>query len=192
MPKLYFRHGTMNSSKTANLLMVHHNYKTQGKRVVLLKPEIDTRYGDSIIKSRTGMEIDADIIVRSDTDIYQEIEKYMIEPLDCVLVDECQFLKPHHIDILRDLTEHFPVVCYGLRTDYMTNLFPGSKRLMEIADTIEEIKTTCVDCNKKAIINAKFVVENGEKIIVRYGNSEPDLGAEEKYQPMCFDCWAEL
>lgn len=186
MPKLYFRYGPMNSSKTANLLMVAHNYRAQGKKVVLMKPALDTRFGQTMIVSRaitTGGI--ADILVEPewsnfsiDNDVY------------CVLVDEAQFLTEKNVEGLRKLAETVPVICYGLRTDYRSYLFPGSKRLMELADSIEEIKTICVECNRKATMNAKFYVQNGGKVIVRDGSSEPDLGAEEKYQPMCWLCYS--
>ena len=109
--------------------------------------------------------------------------------ISCILVDECQFLTKDQIDQLRELTHFYPVICYGLRTDYKLNLFAGSKRLMEIADSIEEIKTTCNFCYKKAIINMKFILENGIKISCREGSSEPDIGCEEKYIPVCWICW---
>ena len=183
MPKLYFRYGAMNSSKTANLLMVAHNYRSQGKNVILIKPNIDNRVDVLQITSRMGISMKADIVVTSDTDLSQ------IQHTDCILVDECQFLTPLQIEQLRVLTNTTPVICYGLRTDYKTILFPASKRLMELADNIEEIKTVCVYCNSKAIINAKFTIENEQKYILKQGSSEPEIGAEEKYQAMCWYCW---
>lgn len=108
-----------------------------------------------------------------------------------ILVDEAQFLSKNNVNALREITEEYPVVCYGLRTDYMGNFFEGSKRLMEISDSIEEIKTVCVDCDRKAIINAKFYVENQKKIIIKKGENSIELGAEEKYQPMCWKCWTK-
>lgn len=226
MPKLYFRYGTMNSSKTANLLMVAYNYKSQGKKVVLMKPSIDTRFGANNIKSRAVQEMEADIIILPCRRVFE-----LPNDVSCVLVDEAQFLTPINVEGLRNLSQHVPVICYGLRTDYKAYLFPGSKRLLELADTIEEIKTICVNCNKKAIINAKFfyhsvysisedieerhdvddlaecetitvrdgnetrvytVCENvnkRKKVILKSGSDKPDLGSEEKYQPMCWSCW---
>lgn len=185
MPKLYFRYGTMNSSKTANLLMVSYNYKTQGKKVILIKPSIDIRFNKNEISSRAiKNSMKADIIATSSMNIFA-----IPDDTSCVLVDEVQFMSIDNINALRKLTLKVPVICYGLRTDYRSQLFSGSKRLMEIADTIEEIKTVCVNCNKKAIINAKFFTNNTSKIITRDGSEEPDLGAEEKYQPMCWFCW---
>lgn len=186
MPKLYFRYGTMNSSKTANLLMVAHNYRSQGKNVVLMKPQLDNRFGVDTITSRAVEETKADIIVSPDTDTFQ-----IPDSVKCVLVDEAQFLSEKNIEALRLLTTHMPVICYGLRTDYRSRLFPGSKRLLELSDTIEEIKNVCVLCERKAIINAKFYVHGETRLIVREGSGEPDLGAEEKYQPMCWECWKD-
>ena len=108
-----------------------------------------------------------------------------------MLVDEAQFLSEKNVEALRALTKQIPVICYGLRTDYRSRLFTGSKRLLELADVIEEIKTICVKCDRKAIINSKFYTDNVNRIIVRDGSEEPDLGAEEKYQPMCWKCWTE-
>jgi len=181
MPKLYFRYGTMNSSKTANLLMVAHNYDNQQRNCLLLKPKLDTRFGADTVNSRAGLSRKCDYLIDGEFDI----STIDVKDVSCILVEECQFLDPIHIDQLRTLTEFTPVICYGLRTDYKTNLFAGSKRLLELADSIEEIKTVCVQCGKKAIINAKFI-DNG---IVKEGSSEPDLGAEEKYIAMCWSCW---
>lgn len=179
MPKLYFRYGTMNSSKTMNLLMVSHNYEQQGKKVIVIKPEIDTRFGANNIKSRTGIQRDADIIVGENDNIIIERD------VACVLVDESQFLHPDQIDQLRRISMYVPVICYGLRTDYRSKLFPGSKRLMELADSIEEIKTTCVKCPKKSIINMKCI----DGRVIKTGNGDPDLGCDEKYLPVCWKCW---
>ena len=194
MPKLYFRYGAMNSSKTANLLMVAHNYRSQGKNILLMKPSIDTRFGESVIASRAVGGMNADIVIFPDTNIITSIEFGVLGgliPADihCVLVDEAQFLSEKNVEELRRMTDHFPVICYGLRSDYRTRLFTGAKRLMELADTIEEVKTTCVQCDRKAIINAKFNQDGETKVIIREGSSKPDLGAEEKYQAMCWKCW---
>lgn len=185
MPKLYFRYGAMNSSKTANLLMVSHNYQTQSKQILLIKPNIDTRFGTDTINSRIGLSEKVHISASIDTDL----SKIDTEDIQCILVDECQFLTPEQIEQLRELTTIVPVICYGLRTDYRSKLFPGSQRLMELADNIEEIKTTCVNCNKKAIINAKFRKNHQDKIIIKHGSDIPELGAEDKYQAMCWGCW---
>ena len=128
MPKLYFRHGAVSSAKTLNLLAVVHNYRSQGKSCLLMKPEMDSRFGTDVVKSRAGLEQEADILLSSSTNI---LSIPRADKLHCVLVDECQFLDPAHIDQLREVTEawNVPVICYGLRTDFRTHLFPASKRL---------------------------------------------------------------
>lgn len=147
MAKLYFRHGAVSSAKTLNLLAVSHNYKSQGKEVILMKPAMDTRFGKDSVKSRAGLQQDADILIDATTDLLS-ISAETRKNVSCVLVDEAQFLSPMHIDQLRTITLEWkvPVIAYGLRTDFRTNLFPGSRRLMEVADTIEEVKTTCYFC----------------------------------------------
>ena len=181
MPKLYFRYGTMNSSKTMNLLMVAHNYEQQGIKVILIKPLIDSRFEEKYITSRTGFKKKADIVLGKDDRILMSYG----EDIGCVLVDEVQFLSEDQIDELRVLSLKTPVICYGLRTDYRSFLFPGAKRLMELADSIEEIKTICMYCSKKSIINMKH--SNG--IVIKYGDGSPDIGCEEKYLPVCWSCW---
>lgn len=182
MAKLYFRHGTMSSAKTLNLLAVAHNYRTQGKRVLLLKPRLDTRFGAGSIVSRAGLEAQADLLVDEATPLPREL----FEGLDCVLVDESQFLPPSVVDRLRALTldPGVPVICYGLRTDFKTRLFPGSQRLLELADSIEEVKVTCAFCNRKAVFNMRFV--DGQP--TRDG-AQIELGSDEKYAPTCCACF---
>ena len=187
MPKLYFRYGVMNSSKTANLLMVAHNYTQQDKKILLLKPCLDTRYKQTSITSRIGIEKEVDILLEDDTDLLQ----LDLDLIQCILVDECQFLTSKHVDQLRILTLKVPVICYGLRTDSATNLFEGSKRLMELSDSIEEIKSTCSVCDKKAIVNAKYILDDeiDRKIIVKTIENQIDIGAEDKYTALCWQCW---
>ena len=186
MPKLYFRYGTMNSSKSSNLLMVAYNYISQCRKIILIKPKCDTRFGkNEIISSRALEGIKADILLEPDTCNF-----YIENGVECVLVDECQFLSEKNVEGLRLISQIIPVICYGLRTDYKGKLFIGSKRLMEIADEIEEIKTICINCNNKAIMNAKYYRNSdGKKIITKEGNNVIELGSEEKYQPMCWKCW---
>jgi thymidine kinase len=190
MPKLYFRYGTMNSSKTANLLMVAWNYRLQCRKVLLVKPIFEDRFGVNVIRSRAmSSGVEADLIIDKN---WSEIENVKTDGLACVLVDEAQFLSEKNVDSLRELAKKVPVICYGLRTDYRTKLFEGSKRLLEVADVIEEIKNVCINCDKKAIINAKFYKkEDGDRVIIRYGSNELDIGAEEKYQPMCWNCFSK-
>jgi thymidine kinase len=187
MPKLYFRYGTVSSAKTLNLLAVAHNYKSQGKKVIVMKPSIDTRFGQDTVTSRAGLEKKADVIIETDTNLL-DIHSGLRDKLHCVLVDEVQFLEPRHIDQLRSITLLWdvPVICYGLRTDFRSHLFPGSQRLLELADNIEEVKTTCHFCNRKGVFNLKhaegFATNEGPSI---------QLGAEEKYFPACFACYRE-
>lgn len=177
MAKLYFRYGTMDSAKTLNLLAVAHNYRKQGKRVLLAKPSLDDRFGDRSVSSRAGLSHEADLLLEPDT----LLDLGALRGADCVLVDEAQFLSPAVIDQLRLVTLrlNLPVICYGLRTDFQTRGFPGSLRLMEIADSIEEVKVTCQHCGRKAVFNLRTAdgraVVEGEQI---------SLGDEE-YVPVC-------
>lgn len=177
MAKLYFRHGAMESAKTMNLLAVAHNYRKQGKQVLLLKPALDDRYGQARIASRTGMEAPADLLVADDTVF--ELDRF--RGIDCVLVDEAQFMSPAIIDQLRvlSLALDIPVICYGLRTDFRTRAFPGALRLLELADSIEEVKVTCQFCGRKAVFNLRSAdgraVVEGEQIVL--GDIE--------YAPVC-------
>jgi len=179
----------MNSSKSANLLMVAWNYRLQCRKVLLVKPRADERFGVNVIRSRAmGSGVEADLVI----DENWSGEKVETDGLSCILVDEAQFLSEKNIDAFRQLSKKVPVICYGLRTDYRTRLFEGSKRLFEVADVLEEIKNVCVNCEKKAIINAKFYKkENGDKVIMQDGSAEVDLGSEEKYQPMCWNCFSQ-
>lgn len=182
MAKLYFRYGTMGSAKTLNLLAVAHNYQEQGKTVSLMKPKIDVRFGELTIRSRAGLEKEVHYLLEDDTVLdFKEFSQH-----DCLLVDEAQFVSPLVIDQFRKLTIEMdvPVICYGLRTDFRSQLFPGAKRLMEIADSIEEVKTTCNFCGKKAIFNMKFI--DGQASL---GGPTIDLGAEEKYLATCTHCY---
>ncbi|HEY8375351.1 MAG TPA: thymidine kinase [Nannocystis sp.] len=181
MAKLYFRHGTMDSAKTLNLLAVAHNYRSQGKRVLLLKPRIDDRFGAGSIASRAGLHADADLLLDPDS----VLDPAMFEGIDCVLVDEAQFLSARVIEQLRVLTHNGPpVICYGLRTDFRTRLFEGSQRLLELADSIEEVKVTCQFCNRKAIFNLRH--DGGA---ARTEGEQIQLGGSESYAPACFACY---
>lgn len=181
MAKLYFRHGTMDSAKTLNLLAVAHNYRSQGKRVLLLKPRLDDRFGAAAIASRAGLHAEADLLVDPDSTLDPEL----FAGVDCVLVDEAQFLSAAVIEQLRVLTRDGPpVICYGLRTDFRTRLFEGSRRLLELADSIEEVKVTCQFCNRKAIFNLR--VEGG---VAATEGAQIQLGGSESYAPACFNCY---
>ena len=182
MAKLYFRYGTVGSAKTLNLLAVAHNYQQQGKRVLIIKPELDDRYGREVVHSRAGVEKRADLLVGPNT----ELRTQSFVGVDCILVDEAQFLAGAIIDQLRAVTyeQDIPVICYGLRTDFRRGLFDGARRLMELADSIEEVKTTCNYCNRKAVFNLKLI--DGQPTL---DGPTIDLGAEEKYLPACARCY---
>lgn len=184
MAKLYFRYGTVGSAKTLNLLAVAHNYQQQDKRAFIIKPELDVRFGRDLVHSRAGVEKRADLLVSAET----VLDLATLEGIDCVLVDEAQFLSPALIEqlraVARDLT--IPVICYGLRTDFRTSLFDGARRLLELADSIEEIKTTCNFCNRKAVFNLKLA--DGVPTVA---GPTIDLGTEEKYLPACACCYHE-
>jgi thymidine kinase len=184
MAKLYFRFGTVGSAKTLNLLAVAHTYRQQGKEVLLLKPALDTRFGQDPIRSRAGLEKNADLLLQADTDL----SSLPIDSVACILVDEVQFLQPAQIEQLRQITMHggVPCICYGLRTDFRGRLFPGAQRLLELADSIEEIKMTCAFCHKKAIFSLKHVQGRGS-----IAGPSVDLGAEEKYFPVCARCYEQ-
>ena len=184
MAKLYFRYGTVGSAKTLNLLAVAHNYRQQGKEILILKPALDVRFGREVVHSRAGLETPADMLVTPDSTL--DLEQFSGK--SCILVDEAQFLSARVIDQLRTIasTLNTPVICYGLRSDFRGNLFEGSRRLFEMADSIEEVKTTCAWCNRKAIMNLKHV--NG---VATVEGPSVDLGAEEKYFPACYPCYTE-
>ncbi len=190
LAKLYFRHGTMDSAKTLNLLAVAHNYRSQGKKVLLVKPRLDDRFGAAAIRSRAGVEATADLLVDPDT----RFDPAQFAGIDCVLVDEAQFLAPAVVDQLRALTRNGPpVLCYGLRSDFRTHLFPGSQRLLEVADSIEEIKVTCQFCNRKAIFNLRMQASPGLAAADRAAEldgPQVELGSNDRYAPACFPCYS--
>lgn len=186
MAKLYFRYGAVGSAKTLNLLAVAHNYRQQDKRVLIVKPGLDTRFGANQVRSRAGLEQQADVVLHAG----KKVDEAQLAGVDCLLVDEAQFLEPVVIDQLRHIAIAFgiPVICYGLRTDFRRNLFPGSQRLLELADSIEEVKTTCAFCNRKAIYNLKMF--DGRVVGPEVGGAVVDLGCEEKYLPACAGCYS--
>ena len=185
MAKLYFKYGAMGSSKTAQALITKYNYEENDLNVWLLKPGIDTRDGVKILRSRIGLESPADIIAPG-TDIYLLFQDTQEGKCDVIIVDECQFLTESQIDQLRALVNDYniPVMCFGLRTDFQTRLFPGSRRLMEVADTIQEIKTIC-DCGAKATVNARI---DGDGHIITQG-AQVVLGGNDSYIAMCHKCY---
>ena len=172
MGTVIFRYGAMGASKTANLLMMRYNYLERNMKPILLKPMVENRDGNLVIKSRIGLSADA-----------MYVEEYVKHPIecDCIIVDECQFLSESQVDALVDLADEFkiPIAFYGLKTDFQSHLFEGSKRIIELADKIEEIPTVCW-CGKKARYNARVVdgkvVKTGEQF---------QLGGNESYTALC-------
>lgn len=186
--KLYFRYGTMGSAKTALLLTTAYNFEERGMRYVCLKPVIDTREQRNVIHSRIGIERECRWIM-ADTDLYLLATKLCEEAgclIDWFLIDECQFLSAEQVDQLARLVDDFGcnVVCYGLRTDFKTKLFEGSRRLFEIADTIDEIKSTC-SCGRKTIVNAR-IDSNGDMV---EDGAQVEIGGDDKYIAVCRNCW---
>jgi len=186
MAKLYFKYGAMGSSKTAQALITKYNYEENDMQVWLIKPSADTRDGTDILRSRIGLTAGVDIMT-PDTDIFAVFGARQ-SPCHIVIADECQFFTPEQIDQLRAIVDEkaVPVICYGLRTDFQCKLFPGSRRLMEVADTIQEIKTVC-DCGVKATVNARIdgnghIVTEGEQVV---------LGGNDSYIAMCHKCWIQ-
>ena len=187
MAKLYFKYGAMGSSKTAQALITKYNYEENDMKVWLLKPSADTRDGVNILRSRIGLQAEVEI-ASPEVDIYRRYQEGFAGNCDAVIVDECQFLTPEQIDQLRAIVDDYnvPVMCFGLRTDFQTKLFPGSRRLMELADAIQEIKTIC-DCSAKATVNARidadgYIVTEGAQVV---------LGGNDSYIAMCHRCYVK-
>ncbi len=186
MAKLYFKYGAMGSSKTAQALITKFNYEERGMKVRLIKPAMDTRDGVGICRSRIGLSAEA-VAIRHDEDLYARLASEL-DRIDAVIADECQFFPAEQIDALRRVVdEHdIPVLCFGLRTDFLCRLFEGSRRLFETADSISEIKTIC-SCGSKATVNARIdaeghVVTEGDQVL---------LGGNDTYVAMCHRCWRE-
>ena len=185
MAKLYFKYGAMGSSKTAQALITKYNYEENDLNVWLIKPSADTRDGVHILRSRIGLQAQVQII-SPEMNVYNLFEETKKGRCDVIIVDECQFMTPEQIDQLRYIVNDFgvPVMCFGLRTDFQTKLFPGSRRLMEVADTIQEIKTIC-DCGAKGTVNARidpdgYIVTEGAQVF---------LGGNDAYIAMCHKCY---
>lgn len=186
MAKLYFKYGVMGSSKTAQALITKFNYEEKGMRVWLIKPKTDDRDGDHSIRSRIGLSSPAYVLPHTEN-VYDSFLE-LANQVDVIIVDECQFLSEEQIDQLADIVilHNVPVLCFGLRTDFRTKTFPGSRRLLEIADSITEIKTIC-SCGKKATVNVRIgengkIVTKGEQILI---------GGNDKYTAMCYQCYME-
>lgn len=183
MAKLYFKYGAMGSSKSAQALITQFNYEELGMSVWLIKPSIDIRDGADIIRSRIGLERSAQVITPEQNiiDAYRKAGKF-----DVIISDEAQFFTPKQIDQLRTIVDEddVPVLCFGLRTDFLTHFFPGAQRLMELADSITEIKTVCA-CGRKATVNAR--IDGSGKIVTE--GSQILLGGNDSYAAMCHQCW---
>ena len=179
MAKLYFRYGAMGSSKTANAIMVRHNYLERGQRVLMLKPRLDNRDGETMIASRSGLRCECHFI--------EDLDRFNVRDYDCLIVDEAQFLTRAQVERLVRVVDidNVPVIAYGLRCDFRNELFEGSQWLLAWADTIEEVKTICW-CGKKAVCNARVVdgkvVREGEQIV---------LGGSECYVSLCRRHWTQ-
>lgn len=185
MAKLYFKYGAMGSSKSAQALITKFNYEELGMSVWLIKPSTDTRDGADIIRSRIGLESRAQVITPEQDIIeaYRRVGKH-----DVIIADEAQFFTPAQIEQLRELVddEDLPVLCFGLRTDFLTRFFPGAQRLMELADSLTEIKTVCA-CGRKATVNARL---DSQGHVVTEGN-QVLLGGNDSYVAMCHKCWKQ-
>jgi len=187
MAKLYFKFGAMGSSKTAQALMTKFNYEEKGNKVWLIKPCADTRDGEAVLMSRIGLGAVADIVGPDDNIINRYAD--LPERVDVIICDECQFLSMEQIDQLKTIVDDLdvPVLCFGLRTDFRTKMFPGSMRLLEIADSITEIKSVC-RCGRKATVNGRF--DEDGKILIE--GDQVFMGGSETYEGLCYKCYKKL
>jgi thymidine kinase len=194
MAKLYFRYGAMNSGKSTALLQAAHNYEERGQRVIVAKPMVDTK-GDTTIVSRLGVAREVDLVIGPATDVVtlidieaDRVHRETGQTISCVLVDESQFLSPRQVDdlFIISIQRNIPVLAYGIRTDFQTIAFPGSRRLLEIAHSLEELKTIC-RCGKKAVFNARKVdgafVFDGAQVAID--------GVDVSYESLCGECYLE-
>ena len=186
MAKLYFKYGAMGCSKSAQALICKFNYEQRGFKVLLMKPSIDTRdivNGKAVVKSRIGISSECYTFDKNESllDLFTRLNKEV--KYDILIIDEAQFCSEQQINDCKEISVNIPVLCYGLKTNFKSYLFEGSKRLLEIADSITEIKSVC-SCGAKATINAMIV--NGK--IVSEG-AEIQIGGDEKYEAMCYNCW---
>ena len=186
MAKLYFKYGAMGSSKTAQALITKFNYEERGMRVWLIKPATDIRDGETILRSRIGLAADCTPIGKDESVLELFLNEH--KDIDVIISDECQFFTPEQVDDMRRIVDEYniPVLSFGLRTDFLTNLFPGSRRLFELADSISEIKTIC-RCGRKATVNAR-ISEDGRVVTV---GSQVMLGGNDAYVAMCHRCYMQ-
>ena len=189
MAKLYFKYGAMGSSKTAQALITKFNYEERGMKVWLIKPRLDTRDGQNVIRSRIGLSAICDTVADTEDLFSRFLDEKTSEgypTIDVIIADECQFFTEAQVDALRRIVDEFeiPVLCFGLRTDFLCHLFSGSRRLFEIADSIAEIKTIC-ECGAKATVNARL--DESARIVTE--GSQVLLGGNDRYVAMCHKCW---
>lgn len=188
MSKLYFRYGAMNCGKSTALMQVAYNYEENNKKVIVIKSSIDTK-GEDHLESRIGLKRKVDVLIDKNKSIEKALTKF--KDIDCILVDEAQFLTSKQIEELWKITKKkdIPVICYGLKVDFQSHLFEGSKRLLELADVIEELITICSNCGKRAKFNARFVNDRftlkGKEVLID-GSIDNVI-----YKPMCGKCYLD-
>jgi thymidine kinase len=193
MSKLYFRYGAMNCGKSTNLLQVAHNYEERGMKIIIIKPKTDTKGGNKVV-SRLGVTRQVDLLVDVNDNVFEKVKNYIEDNgnVDCILGDEVQFFKAHHIDELFEIAVKLdiPTICYGLRTDFQMNGFEGSERLLLLAHSLEELKTIC-KCGKKALLNGRLIngrfVFQGQQIAI----DKKDNVEYEALCPRCFFMYKE-
>jgi len=193
MAKLYFKFGAMKCGKTRDLIKTWYNYNEKGMNVIIIKPGDDKKAGENI-QSRANEELRANFVVPTNVNIYDLVANYLVaNNLDCILVDEAQFLTAVQVDELTDIVDNFniPVLCYGLRADAFTHLFAGSKRLFEVADVLEELKAVC-KCGDKATHNLRLDRINGELIPIFSGPQIAIDGIDSEYDSVCRPCYKKL
>lgn len=193
MAKLYFKYGAMKSGKTTDIIKTYYNYTEKGMNVLIMKPGDDKKAG-SKLRSRSGAELDTGYVVASDINVYDLISYYILgNNLDCIIVDEAQFLTPTQVDELTDVVDNLdiPVLCYGLRADAFGHAFPGSKRLFEVADVLEELKAIC-KCGDKATYNLRLDRIGGQLIPVFSGPQIAIDGIDSEYDSVCRACYKKL
>lgn len=192
MSKLYFRFSSMNSGKSTALIQVAYNYEERGQNVIVAKPSVDTK--DDAVLSRLGVRRNVDLHITPDLNVFDAVEKLVRgyddlgQTLDCLLVDEAQFLDPRQVDELFNIAVllNVPVIAYGIRNDFRTNAFPGSARLLTIAHSLEELKTIC-RCGRKAVFNGRKI--NGE--FIHEGEQVAIDGQHAEYESLCGKCYIQ-
>lgn len=189
MAKLYFRYGAMNSGKSTAVLQVAHNYEERGMKVLLVKPEIDTK-GNDQISTRIGLGRSVDVLLAPEDTLSEAVKNQSqgnVEDFDCIITDEAQFFTPEQVQEFFEIAvkQNIPVICYGIRTDFQRNLFPGSKRLFELAHSLEELKTIC-RCGKKAIFNARKI---NDKFVFEGSQVAIDGSDKVSYESLCGNCY---